>query len=318
MKRFRIVQWMLMTSFVAALLMVAGSTTIAHALTDEQLLQMTFVDEEVYIVRLENGDILHGPIVEFSEDETGAFIRVASVIGRAKIYAKEIHSIASTADDYRHRHRGYLLPTAQPIGNDAFIALVEGVLPYVGIGIGEWLSVTAGRTLIPGVAWSDQASLINAKFTLHSAPNGLVEGGEQVYAVGVNGGWINDVNFLGHVYGVATFTGKRTQATLMMFAKVAGKDVYTVKAGNFFGPAAFPLANGTFGVGIGLDTRFPEMRDLHFVGELWNADLTKPANTALYLGLRLTNRAVASDFGFTVVPGPFIIPTIAFAWTPLE
>ncbi|MFZ9869907.1 MAG: hypothetical protein ACO3E0_01990 [Candidatus Kapaibacteriota bacterium] len=290
----------------------------AAAMTNEELLRMSFIDDEIYVVRLENGDILSGAIVEFSEDDTGAYVRVASVVGRAKIYAKEIHSIYSSEADYRHRHRGYILPTAIPIGNDAFISLIEGVLPYAGVGVGNWLSITAGRTLVPGIAWSEQVSLVNAKFTVHTAPHGLVEGGEQYYAVGINGGWLNDVNFLGHVYGVATFTGKRTQATLMMFAKVAGKDNYTIKAGNFFGPSAFPLPNGTFGVGIGLDTRFPEMRNLHVVGELWNADLTRPANTALYLGLRLTSRAVASDFGFTIVQGPFVVPTVAFAWTPWD
>ena len=102
----------------------------------------------------------------------------------------------------------------------------------------------------------------------------------------------------------------------MMFAKVAGEDVYTITGSNLFGPASFQLQNGAFGVGIGLDTRFPEMRNLHFVGELWNADITRPSNTDLYLGLRLGSTAVAMDFGLTIVPGPAAIPTVAFAWTP--
>jgi len=303
----------LLTTILTLLL---TAVAVASALTDDELLAMEFDDDATYIIRLENGDVLTGPIVEFKEDSSGVFVRIAATIGRAKIYAHEIAWISTVQDAYRHRHRGYLLPTAQPIRNDHFIALIEGVMPYFGFGLGEWFSMTAGRTLIPGIDWGEQVSVVNMKFTVYKSDNGLVEDGEQYYALGINGGWLNDVNFMGHVYGVATFTGKRTQASLMMFAKVAGDDSYILTAGDFFGPVNFSLPNGTFGVGIGLDTRFPEMRNLHFVGELWNADLTRPSNTALYLGLRMTSTAVAMDFGFTIVPGPAIVPTVAFAWTP--
>ena len=301
--------WWIVSLFVLA-------STVASALTDEELLKKVFDDDETYLVRLINGDLLTGAIVEFTEDDEGAYIRVGATIGRAKVYAKEIAWISTVDASYRHRHRGYLLPTAQPIRNDHFLALIEGVMPYAGFGIGEWFSMTGGRTLIPGINWSEQFSVVNMKFTVYKGPNGLIPEGEQYYALGVNGAWLNDVNFMGHIYGVATFTGKRTQASLMMFAKVAGEDVYTITGSNLFGPVNFGLSNGTFGVGIGLDTRFPEMRNLHFVGELWNADLTRPSNTALYLGLRLGSTAVAMDFGLTIIPGPAAIPTVAFAWTP--
>lgn len=292
------------------------ATAPLFAITDDELLNMTFLDDETYLVRLHNGDIISGPIAEIAEDSTGAYVRVVAVIGRAKIYAKEIAWISTSNEAYRHRHRGYLMPTAQPIRGDHFVALIEGVMPYGGFGIGEWFSMTAGRTVLPGIDWSEQISVVNAKFTVHKGENGLVEGGEQYYALGFNGGWLNDVNFMGHVFGVATFTGVRTQASVMMFAKVAGKDAYTITAGDLIDPVSFALANGTFGIGLGLDTRFPEMKNLHFIGELWNADLTRPSNTALYLGLRLTSTAVAMDFGITTVPGPAFVPTVAFAWTP--
>ncbi|RPI66316.1 MAG: hypothetical protein EHM43_11570 [Ignavibacteriae bacterium] len=303
-------------STLSYLILFLLSTVSAFAITDAELADMTFLDDEVYVIRLENGDILSGPIVETAEDSSGAYVRVMAVIGRAKVYAKEIAWISTSDDSYRHRHRGYIMPTAQPIRNDHFVALIEGIMPYLGFGIGEWFSMTGGRTLIPGIDWSEQISVLDAKITVHSAPNGLVPGGEQYYALGFNGGWLNDVNFMGHVYGVATFTGMRTQASVMMFAKVAGADTYTLTAGDLIDPISFALANGTFGVGLSLDTRFPEMRNLHFIGELWNADLTRPSNTALYVGLRLTSTAVAMDFGFTTVPGPAFVPTVAFAWTP--
>lgn len=296
--------------------LLLASAPSVFALTDEELLNMEFFDDVTYVARLNNGDIVSGPVVEYGDDDKGAWVRIKATIGRAKIYASEIARIASKDDSYRHRHRGYILPTAQPIRNDHFVALIEGVLPYFGFGIGEWFSMTGGRTLVPGVGWENQFSVINMKFTLHKDDNGLIEEGESYYALGLNGAWLNDVNFMGHIFGSATFTGKRTQATLMMFAKVAGDETYTVSGGSLFNAFNFTMTNGTFGVGIGLDTRFPEQRNLHFIGELWNADLTKPTNTAMYLGLRLTSSAVAMDTGLTIVPGPAVIPTVAFAWTP--
>jgi hypothetical protein len=260
--------------------------------------------------------MLSGPVVETHTDAEGAFIRVSSPIGRAKVFAKEIDWIGTRDEHYRHRHRGYIMPTAIPIKNDHFASLVEGVLPYLGVGIGEYVSLTGGRSLIPGIPWGDQVSVINAKVTVAKSTTGIVEEGMQYYALGLNGGWLNDVNFMGHIYGVASWTGKRTQASTLIFGKVAGEDTYTISAGDFFSPFAFSYPNGTIGVGLSLDTRFPEFHDLHFVGELWAYDLTRPQQTMLYLGLRQNNTAVAMDFGLAIVPGPTVFPLVAFAWTP--
>ncbi len=285
-------------------------------MSDAELENMVFEDDVTYIVRLHNGDILSGPIVETHSDAEGAFIRIAAPIGRAKVFAKEIEWISSVDEHYRHRHRGFIMPTAQPIRNDHFVSLVEGVMPYVGFGVTEYLSFTVGRTLVPGLPWSDQMSTINAKATIAKSHSGIVEDGWQYYALGVNAGWLNDVNFMGHIYGVASWTGKRTQATTMFFGKVAGEDSYLVSLGDFVDPFTFAYPNGTIGVGLSMDTRFPEFHDLHFVGELWSYDLTRPQQTMLYLGLRMANTAVAMDFGLSIVPGPVVFPLVAFAWTP--
>jgi len=288
----------------------------AFAIADSVLIDMEFDDDLTYYIRLENGDLLTGPIHEVEQDNEGAYVRVGAVIGRAKVYAKEIAWISSVDDAYRHRHRGFLLPTAQPIRNDHYISLVEGLMPYLGIGLFDVVSISGGRTIIPGINWSEQVSNLNVKVTVHESENGLVAEGRQYYALGINGAWINDVNFLGHVFGVATFTGKRTQVSTMLFAKIAGKDQYTITAGDFFSPVTMQFENGTIGIALGLDTRFPDMRELHFIAELWNSDITRPSNTALYTGLRFSNTSVAMDFGFTLTPGPALVPTFAFAWTP--
>lgn len=307
-------RWAVATMLLTTMMFCLSASVFA--ITDAALSNMEFMDDATYIIRLTNGDMVSGPIVETSTDAAGAYVRIGASIGRAKIYAKEIDWIGSRDDNYRHRHRGFIMPTAQPIRGDHFISLVEGVLPYFGVGIGEYVSITGGRSLVPGIPWQDQASVLDGKFTLAKSDNGLVDEGFQYYAVGVNAGWLNDVNFMGHIYGVATWTGKRTQASTMFFAKVAGKDAPIVGAGKIISPFGFVYTNGTIGAALSLDTRFPEFHDLHFVGELWAQDLTKPANTMLYLGLRNANTSVAMDFGLALVPGPMVFPLVAFAWTP--
>lgn len=277
---------------------------------------MEYDTDAEYYVRLVNGDVVTGQILEISSDSTGTFLRLAASFGRARLYAREISWIGLREASYRARHRGILLPTAQPIGNDHYLALVEGVMPTIGVGIGSVVSITAGRTVVPGIGWSNQFSTVNIKGTLYEGPNGLVEQGKQVYALGVNGAWINDVNFIGHVYGVATYTGKRTSVSTLVHAKVSGKDDYTVSGGTLFSPFRFPYANGTIGLAFMMDVRFPEFHDLHFIGELWNADILRPSNSALFVGVRQGNTALTFDFGVAVLPGPNVAPALVVQWTP--
>lgn len=283
---------------------------------DRVLDEMEYDTDAEYYVRLVNGDVVTGQILEISSDSTGTFLRLAASFGRARLYAREISWIGLRETSYRARSRGILLPTAQPIGNDHYLALVEGVMPTIGVGIGSILSITAGRTVVPGIGWSNQFSTVNIKGTLYEGPNGLVEQGKQVYALGVNGAWINDVNFIGHVYGVATYTGKRTSVSTLVHAKVSGKDDYTVSGGTLFSPFRFPYANGTIGLAFMMDVRFPEFHDLHFIGELWNADILRPSNSALFVGVRQGNTALTFDFGVAVLPGPNVAPALVVQWTP--
>lgn len=271
-----------------------------------------------YVVRLLNGDIVTGPIIETGNDQDGFFIKISTQFGRARIYAKEIAWMEYADGEYRHGHRGYLMPTAIPIGNDHFLGDIEIAFLYAGAGIGNVVSITAGRSFIPTVPSADQVSHVNLKVTVAENENGLVEGGKQFYAVGVTGTWLNASNFLGNVYGVATFTGKRTAISTMLFAKVAGESPMQVRFGTLLDSANVYYANGTIGVGLSMDSRFSDAHDLHFVGELWNNDITRPSNTVLYLGLRLANDRIAMDFGMSVFTAPAVVPTVAFAWTPFN
>lgn len=283
-----------------------------------------------YVFRLRNGDVISGPILDIQswapalspgspevpdQESLGFTVSVDALTGKVTIDSRDIAYFERRYEAYRHRHRGYIIPTAQPIGDDAFIGLWEIGFLYAGGGVGP-LSVTAGRSFVPGIPARDQFSLVNVKATVAEADNGLVESGKQYYAVGFNGAWLNDKNFIGHAYVNATFTGARAAATTTFFTKVAGPELMQVNLGTLVNAFNLPLANGAFGVAISIDTRFPDFHDLHAVMELANADITRPGNTLLYLGVRTALSSVGMDFGITLAPGPTVIPAVAFAWTP--
>ena len=281
-----------------------------------------------YLFRMVNGDIITGRVLDLvsvaetanaqednADDILGFTVTVDAITGPLKLESVDIAYFGPRYDTYRHRHRGYIIPTAQPIGDDAFIGLWEIGFLYAGGGIGP-LSITAGRSFVPGIPARDQLSLINVKATVAEVDNGLVESGKQFYAVGINGAWLNDKNFIGHAFANATFTGERSQTTTTFFAKVAGPELLQVNLGTFVSSFNLPLANGAFGLAISIDTRFPEFHDLHAVMELANADITRPANTLLYLGVRTALSSVGMDFGIALAPGPLVVPAVAFAWTP--
>jgi hypothetical protein len=287
-----------------------------------------------YVFRLVNGDIVSGPIIDIeawdlflrpgtdsmylkkrSKQSFGFDVTVDALTGKLKLDSRNIAYFERRYEAYRHRHRGYIIPNAQPIGDDAFIGLWEIGFLYAGGGVGP-LSITAGRSFVPGIPARDQLSLVNVKATVAEADNGLVESGKQYYALGFNGAWLNDKNFIGHAYVNATFTGARAAATTTFFTKVAGPELMQVNLGTLVNAFNLPLANGAFGVAISIDTRFPDFHDLHAVMELANADITRPGNTLLYLGVRTALSSVGMDFGITLAPGPTVIPAVAFAWTP--
>jgi hypothetical protein len=151
---------------------------------------------------------------------------------------------------------------------------------------------------------------------VYQAENGLIEGGRQFYAIGINGSWINDVNFIGHLYGVGTFTGTRSRVSTVLFSKSFGRDDYTVNLGSLGSSFRFPYASGTFGVGLMIDVRFPEFNDLHAMAELWGVDIARPAQSVFVLGLRKVNTSTTMDFGLGLFPGGIVAPVINFAYTP--
>jgi hypothetical protein len=272
------------------------------------------IENKKYYLRLVNGDILTGEIVEiFIDEKEGEAIKIRTAIGTATIYGKQIAAFRVLDDSYRQSHRVFLMPTAEPIGNNHFIGAFEGVFLYAGGGW-EWLSVTAGRTFVPTVSASEQFSLLTTKATVYHADNEGMPGGVSI-AVGGSLAFLNASNQIQNIFANATFTMTRTRLTGLLFYKAGNESFFTASAGTI-GSVNVKYPNGAFGIGIGLDTKLTEWNDLHFIAEGWNNDIQVPFNSAALLGIRIGNTAISADFGIIAFTAPAFVPFISFSWTP--
>jgi len=267
-----------------------------------------------YVLRLKNGDLLTGYIVEIiNHPEEGEGIKFDTQIGIATVYANQIVEIFEKKEYYRHSHRIFLLPTADPIGNDHFIGAFELMFFYAGIGIGDWLSMTGGRSVIPFLPSEQQITVGNIKF---SAPEFAIDttGLSFGLAGGINMAFLNHDNRFVHYYGSATINFETTSITGSVFYKAGSADYYLLDIDNSIYDVIYP--DGSFGIGMGIDTEISSRHGLHFIGELWNSDVNKPTNSGVLLGLRIFNSNFSADFGVSFFMQPFVAPFASFVVTP--
>lgn len=266
------------------------------------------------IVRLKNGDIISGVITDtFTSENEGTGIKILTELGKATIYINQIADIRIKDEYYRHNHRVFLLPTANPIKNNHFIGSFELLFLYFGGGISDFLSITAGRSIIPLLSSSQQISLINVKFTFLTMEFDSIARMVSL-AVGGNLGFANHNNRFQHLYIASTVKLFKTELTGLVYYKLGSDDFNFIRYGNNLQELKYP--NGSFGIGLGIDTEIPRLKGLHFIGELWNIDVERPTNTALMLGLRLCNTVVSADFGLALFTQPYLFPFVSFVWTP--
>ncbi len=268
-----------------------------------------------YLIRLINGDLIEGVFVAdtFVQDSLPAW-RFRTLIGTATIARREVAELIEQEKAYRHLHRIFVQPTAEPIGRDAFVGLAGLFALYGGFGFQDWLSVVAARTFFPTVPAAEQIWAFNAKFTLLSSANVLMPGRVSL-ALGAQLSALNSPNQLLHLYAVASFIGERSHLSAMVFGKVAGPEILTLRAGSW-GSVTFGYATGAVGIGAGLDVRLPTRREMHLLVELWNSDIRSPSRTGLLLGIRLANTLVALDFGLFWFGYPYAIPAANAVCTP--
>ncbi|HOV92214.1 MAG TPA: hypothetical protein PLC04_03940 [Candidatus Kapabacteria bacterium] len=266
------------------------------------------------IIRMMNGDILTAKILDFEKSDSGNYsISVQTPIGKTKVFSYEIAEVQPVEKYNRQSHRIYLLPTAEPIGQNHFIGDFEMLFLYGGVGISNFLSITAGTSIIPYIPLNDQISVANAKVTFLTL-KGDTYLDKMSFALGGNYALINTENKLYHIYTSISITMPKTIASLSVFTKFGNHDVYAVHFDNNLFDMTYE--NGSFGIAAGLDTRFSTTKDIHFIGEVWNSDVAKPTNTAVLVGFRICNTTLSADFGVAITTSPFFIPFASFVWTP--
>ena len=270
--------------------------------------------EYKYYIRLTNGDEISGYVYELiNNPEHGEGLKIQTELGKAEIFASEIAEIHSDSDFYRHNHRLFLLPTADPISSNHFIGDFELLFFYFGFGISDIVSITGGRTIIPGISSKEQVSALDGKITLYNTTFAPYAKSFSL-ALGGNLTFLNNNNKLSHLYGAGTITFNRSAITASLFVKTGNADFNRL----YFGVNAIDMkyANGSWGLALGLDTRFSQRNDLHFIGELWNSNVMSPSNSGVLLGLRLCNTSFSTDFGIAFFTQPFAAPFASFVWTP--
>ncbi len=277
--------------------------------------------EAEYILRLTNGELLLGTIVDIiDDDKEGKAIKLKTAIGVAKIYESQVLEISLVDEAYRTAHRIFVLPTAEPIGNHHYIGNTELFVWWAGIGFWDYVSVDVMRSTLPWIESKYQFSHLNVKASIYRQEYETMKG-HMSLAVGGTLTWLNAGNRFSDLYLTATYTRVRSRLTGMVFMNMSGGnmanglDGFQVYAGTF-GNTIVNYPAGAVGFALGLDTRLPGRQDLHVIGELWNGNLASASNTAFLLGLRIANSTVAMDFGMVALTTPIVIPVTSFSWTP--
>ncbi len=274
-----------------------------------------------YLVRLSNGEILLGSVVDVVEDKTeGMALKLKTAIGVAKIFEWQVLEIVLVDDAYRQSNRVFFLPTAEPISKNHYVGNTELFVWTAGIGFWDYVSVNMMRSTLPWIESRYQFSQLNVKASIYRQEYETMKGHMNLAAGGVLT-WLNAGNRLSDLYLSATYTRVRSRLTAMVFMNMSsgsmtnGLDGFPVYAGNF-GSVIVNYPAGAVGFALGLDTRLPGRQDLHVIAELWNGNLSSANNTAFLLGLRFANSSISMDFGMLALTTPTVIPVTSFSWTP--
>lgn len=263
-----------------------------------------------YLIRLLSGDILIGTIIDISEDSYTLWLRTA--VGTATINAPQVAEVMPMERAYSHGHRLFFMPTAQPVSTDFYLGLYELFMPYGGVGLGDVLSITGGRTAVPGLQLEEQATLLNLKATVYERRS---TDDDVFVALGGHSTWLNAANDMGHVYSAATWSRDGLSLSGLVFVKVYGSDTMNIHMGKY-GSVTMHYS-GLVGAALGFDIPVAQRFDLRLIGELWCSDITRIRHSsAALLGLRLWNTDIAADVGLAIVPEPSVAPVVNVVWTP--
>lgn len=207
-------------------------------------------------------------------------------------------SLASK-DPYRH----FIMPTAKPI-QGGFAGVYELAFLQAGYGFGDFLSVSGGITLMPTVSMKSQVGFLQAKATL-ADENGIS------FAVGVN--YLRLTSEYPYIHGFVSATAEQEDETRysgFMFYKFYGEEYPIV---NIYPYGSFSFSyTGSLGAGLGFDKPIKAWKNIRFVAEVWNHDLTSAKNIAVLAAIRLETKDFSSDFGLMYFSVPLLVPVASF------
>jgi hypothetical protein len=219
--------------------------------------------------------------------------------------ADNLEYFAPAIDTVRDPGRHFLMPTAKA-NEGAYLGAWELAFLQAGIGFDKVISVNAGITAMPTVAFRSQFAFINTKITLMDEP---------WFSFAVGGNFLRLTSELPyiHLFGVGTYQHEdKTRISGMFFYKLSGEDFPVV---NVFPYGSFNFTyGGALGAGAGFDTPFLNVSNMRLVGEIWNHDLQTPSKLMALLALRVESTRFSSDFGFAFFTLPLLAPVANFVW----
>jgi len=264
------------------------------------------LDSIMYMVRLKNGDAIRGTIQSY-DDST---ITIKSQLGAITINKNLIEKFTLLNGPYTRHPYHYLMPTASASGPGGFVTLYELGLIYAGFGLGYGATVSAAMTAVPGVSLSSQLYHLSVKYTIERS-------NEVELAVGGTYTMLGNMAMYSHIYGVTTFPFFGGRYSMLVHARATGPDEVDLKFQAFSFDTArvrfYYTAN--YGISMGFDAPLFGRDDMSWLGEIWNADITKPYNTASMLGVRVQNEHLSAVIGVSLIPKPLLaLPVTSFTY----
>jgi hypothetical protein len=213
------------------------------------------------------------------------------------LFAQE-DSLASK-EPYRH----FIMPTAKPI-QGGYTGVWELAFLNAGYGLWDFLSFSGGITLMPTVSMKSQIGYLQAKATF-ADEEGIS------FAAGVN--YLRMTSEYPYIHGFISATAEHqdeTRYTGFIFYKFYGEEYPIV---DIYPYGSFSFAyTGSLGAGIGFDKPIKAWKNIRFVAEAWNHDLTNIKNLAILGALRLETTNFSSDFGLMYFSVPILVPVASF------
>lgn len=316
-----------MKIYVTIIILLLSAFSTASAINLSEYENSILVNDStiVYTIILNNGDVISGNITTYSlktgfntdSSEIIPYIVLKTFADELIIYEDEIADIIEKNINPSPTAAYFLIPTAHPISENHFLGNYEVLFAFGGVGISDFISITAAYSFIPLTATADQIAIINAKFTI---PDIHFQHTDITLALGGNLAWLNSGNVMLHNFALGTISSNKLHGsnfTIGIFYKY-GFQEYPMTIHIFDRLLTLYHPDGAIGLTAGFERKFASRPNFSVIGEIWNANVADAANTGLMLGVRLNSRNFKVDYALSLFTTPFVAPFISFSWLPFQ